>query len=109
MPPPVWPQRVIPLGTDLVPLETKTAPLVSADALAGLIAAALEHSLDLQVGRGGGTGDIADDGFERAQRYTRPVHADVAEQPMLDRIPLRAACRIVTHRHRQAAGVTQLL
>ena len=42
MPSPVRSQRVIPLGTDLVPLETETRPFVRADTLAGLIAAALE-------------------------------------------------------------------
>ena len=78
------------------------------DPLAGFIAAAFETCRHAQAGGGDGAGDIAGDRVERAQRDAGPVEADEAEEPMLDRVPLRAAAGIMTYRHGEPAGVAQL-
>src|SRR6478735_904548 len=78
------------------------------DALAGFISPALETRRHAQSGGGDGTGDVADDRVERAQRDAGPIHADETEEPMLDRVPLRAAAGIMTHRHGEPAGIAQL-
>jgi hypothetical protein len=46
--------------------------------------------------------------FHRPQRLARPIATDLAAQAMLNGVPLRAAGRIVTHRHPQVQPVTKL-
>lgn len=78
-------------------------------ALTELIAATLEARFHPQPCAGFRSFDVLDHRLERPQRYTRPVQADVTEQPVLDRVPFRAAGRIVADGDGQAGEVAQLL
>src|SRR5260370_6250285 len=56
-----------------------------------------------------GAANETQDPLPRAQRLAGPVGRDRPEQPMLDRVPLRAAGRIMAHGHGQPEPVAQLL
>ena len=62
-----------------------------ADLYALLVAARVEGALDLQTGFGRGRADQFDDGKTIRKRPAAPVLRDMAEQPVLDLIPLCAA------------------
>ena len=69
-------------------VQAQAPHLRIAHAFSGLISPALEHGLDLQSGASGRTRDAVAHLIEAAQRLARPVDADVAEEPVLDRVPL---------------------
>jgi hypothetical protein len=56
-----------------------------------LIAAGVECALDRETGFGRGRADQFDDGKAIGKRPAAPVLRDVAEQPVLDLVPLCAA------------------
>jgi hypothetical protein len=62
-----------------------------ADLDALLVAAHVEHAFNLQTGLGGRRPDQLDHGKAIRQRPAAPVLRDVAEQPVLDLVPLSAA------------------
>src|SRR5438270_692497 len=64
---------------------------------------------DAQAGLGRGTPQVAEHGVPGGQGLTGPVRADRAEQAMLDRVPLRAARRIVADGHGQSVPVAELV
>ena len=66
-----------------------------------------EH-YDAQPGRGACVANQVDHGLEGAQRTPAPVLRDVAEQPMLDLVPLARARREVADVDAQAGVVGQL-
>jgi hypothetical protein len=63
----------------------------SADLDALLVGAGVERALDFQTGLGGGRPDQFDHGKAIRERPAAPVLGDVAEQPVLDLVPLCAA------------------
>ena len=65
--------------------------LCIADLLALLIGMGVERAGNLEAGRGGGCCDQFDDGHAIEERASAPVLGDVAEQPVLDLVPLCAA------------------
>ena len=67
--------------------------LADPDALA--VGARVERAIDFQAGLGGGGADQLDHGEASGERPAAPVLRDVAEQPVLDLVPLRRARRIV--------------
>src|SRR5208282_3025546 len=66
-----------------------------ADFDALLIAARVERAFDLEPGVGGGCADQLDHGETIRERSAAPVPRDVAEQAVLDPVPLRCAWGIV--------------
>ena len=64
---------------------------------------------DFQTGLSGRTADETQQDQQRAQDLPGPGHGDLAEQPMLNRIPFRSAGRIVTDRDLQPALVREVL
>ena len=71
---------------------------------AGLVDAVMEGGADGQAGRGRGAPQVAEHGVPGGEGLAGPVRADRAEQAMLDRVPLRAAGRIVADGHGQAVA-----
>src|SRR4029450_7775682 len=57
-------------------------------------------ALEARVGLG--RGDQLDDRLVAGEWAAPPVHGDVAEQPVLDLVPLGGAGREVAHRHLKA-------
>jgi hypothetical protein len=78
------------------------------DPLANLIAARQQTGGNLQPCPGSCVPDIAEQDLESTQGLASPIEADLTEQAMLNRVPLRAARRVMADRHRQAEPVTQL-
>src|SRR4030095_1673787 len=67
----------------------------------------VEGAVDDQSGLGARTTDQADNGFIVSQRLSAPVLADLAEESMLDGIPLGGPGRIVTNGHPQLVAINQ--
>ena len=86
---------VVPFGVKRIALDGKLAHLGLADPDALLVRPLVEGALDLQAGLGRGSANELDDRRSTLQRPATPVLSDVAEQPMLDLVPLRGTRRIV--------------
>src|SRR5262245_53550065 len=87
--------RVVPFGVERIPLDGELAHLGLADPDALLVGALVEGAFDLQTGFGRRAPDQLDHRRPAFQRLAAPVLRDVAEQPVLDLVPLRGARRIV--------------
>ena len=72
-----------------------------ADLDAFLVAACVECALDFQAGLGRRRADQLDYGKAIRERPAAPVLRDMAEQPVLDLVPLRRARRIVVDADRE--------
>ena len=68
-----------------------------------------ETAVDGQSGGGGRCTDEWEDQRVVLRRDARPVFADLAEETMVDGIPLGGAVGIVTDGHRELIAVDQLL
>ncbi len=71
--------------------DVETVHLGSADLDAFLVGAGVERALDPQTGLGRRRADQLDDGKAIGERPAAPVLGDVAEQPVLNLVPLCAA------------------
>jgi hypothetical protein len=80
-----------------------------ADLDARLVGARIERAFDLEPGFGRGRPDQLDHGKPIGERPPAPVLRDVAEQPVLDLVPLRCARRIVVEVDHETGLVGQLL
>ena len=69
----------------------------------------VELGVDLQACAGGRCGDRVDHDLVAGQRASAPGLGDVAEQPMLDLVPLRGAGREVADPDLKAGGIGELL
>ena len=78
------------------------------DLLASLVDPLEQGGRDLQARGGRRIMQIAEHGLQGPQRLTGPIEANLAEQAMLNRVPLRAVGRIMTHSHAQAQAVAEL-
>ena len=76
------------------------------DTLTRLIHSCVEKGSYLQPPARRGATDGGQQRLPGPQGFPGPVEADMTEQPMLNRIPLRAAWRVMTHRHLQLEDVT---
>src|SRR3954452_25222249 len=74
-----------------------------------LAAARVEDAVHCQPCRGRGRGNQVHDGRMTRERVAAPILGEVAEQAVLDLVPLRGAGRIVTDRDRQPGLVGKLL
>lgn len=75
------------------------------DTLPCFVATAFEISSHLQSRVCFCALDVFDHDVKRAQRHTRPVQANVAKQPVLNRVPFGTSWRVMAYRNRESAGV----
>jgi hypothetical protein len=73
------------------------------------IKAFVQEGFDTQSGHSACSPDVPQHNFRSPQGLSLPVLADEAEQPVLDRIPLRTPRRVVTDGHRQTEIIAELL
>ena len=90
-------------------MQGEVAHLRLGDDEAGLIASLIELGLDAQPGGRAGVADQLDEGLEGAERTPAPVLRDVAEEPVLDLVPLARARREVRDVDAEAQVVGQAL
>ena len=84
-----------------IALDVERLHLGIADFDALLVGRGIERALDFQAGLGCRRGDQLDDGETIRQRAATPGLRDVAEQAVLDLVPLRRAGRIVVDVERE--------
>ena len=101
--------RVVPFGMELIGGDVEALHRGIADFDAFLIAARVERAFDLEPGGSGGRADQFDHGKTIGERSAAPVLRDVAEQAVLDAVPLRCAWRIVVDVDRKPGLVGELL
>ena len=88
---------------ELIACDVEACHLGFADLDALAIAAGVERAFDLEAGLGGGRSDQLDHGQAIRERPAAPVLRDMAEQPVLNLVPLRCAWRIVVDVDHEAA------
>ena len=94
---------------ELIAGDIEAFHLGFADLDALMIAARVECALDFQTGLGRRRADQLDHGKAIGERPAAPVLRDVAEQPVLDLVPLRRARRVVADMDRKSRLIGQLL
>src|SRR5262245_1934890 len=90
-----WLDGVVPLRMERIAGDVEGGHLGVADLDAFLVGALVEQAFDLEAGLGGRGADQLDDCNAIGERAAAPVLRDVAEQAVLDLVPLRGARRIV--------------
>src|SRR4029453_16276474 len=100
--------RVIPCRADWMVLNMERGHLSVRNLLAGRIVARIEDRLHDQASGGLRATNECDHCVPSPQRHAGPIAADLAEQPMLDGVPLRATRRVVTHGHGQTEAIADL-
>src|SRR3990172_8976582 len=100
---------VVPFRVEWVAGEVDGGELGVADLDALGVGALVEAGVDGQGGAGGGGGDQVDDRLAGEQGLAAPVDADLAEQAVLDLVPLAGAGREVADPDREASLVGQAL
>jgi hypothetical protein len=80
---------------EVVAVEVQGGDLLVGHLYACLVCAFVESGVDLQAGAGARRGDQADDRLVAGQRPSAPVDADLAEQLVLDPVPLARAGRVI--------------
>ena len=96
---------VVPLAVDAWRSRTRSSRYFICSSLTSVpagVGAVVEDGGDLQARRGGGRGDAGHGVFGGHQGPGPPGAGDVAEQPVLDLVPLGGAGREVAHRDLQA-------
>ena len=101
--------RVVPFRVELIAGDVEALHCGIADFDALLIAARVERALDFEAGVGGGCADQLDHGKAIGERSAAPVLRDMAEQAVLDLVPLRCAGRIVVDVDHEPGLVGELL
>ena len=89
--------------------DTQQLHLLVGDLLSLLVDFGVEVGSDGQAGAGPGGGDIVEDGVIGLERHPLPVSADLAEQEVLDWVPLRGSGRVVADSDAQAVAIGELL
>src|SRR5215211_6613740 len=95
-----WSDGVVPLWVELVALDVEACHLLVANLDPLRIAPRVPHAVHGQPARRRGRGNQIHDGRIADERAASPSLGDVAEQAMLDLVPLRGAGRIVANRDR---------
>ena len=93
----------------LVPVDVDGFQFCVRDLDAGRIVLLVEPCMNFQPCFRFGGSNQADDDLQALERNTLPVSSDVAEQTMLDLVPLARARWVVTHLDHEAGGVRQVL
>jgi hypothetical protein len=86
---------VVPVAVEVVAAEVQGGHLLVGDLDPRLVGAFVQTGVDLQAGGGGRGGDQADDRLVAGQRPPAPVDADLAEQLVLDPVPLAGTGRVI--------------
>ena len=94
---------------ELIAGDVEAFHLGFADLDALLVAAGVECALDFQSGLGRRRADQLDHGEAIGERSAAPVLRDVAEQPVLNLVPLRRARRIVVDADQKLPLIRELL
>src|ERR1700730_11866698 len=94
---------------ELIPCDVEALHLGFADFDALLVAACVERTRNFQTGLGRRRANQLDHGKAIRERPAAPILRDVAEQPVLDLVPLRCARRIVVDADHESALIGQLL
>ncbi len=89
-------------------LDIQGVHVVVTDRLPFRVMPLLKDGLDDQPSRGRCATDESQQRLPGSEGHTSPVTADLAKQTMLDRVPLRASSRVVTHRHGYAEPIADL-
>ena len=84
-------ERVVPLAVERVGLAGDGVELGVGDLGAFRVAPGVAFGVDLEPGACGRRADEVDDDLMAGERPTPPVHGDVAEESMLDPVPLACA------------------
>src|ERR1700677_4155957 len=92
-----WLDGVIPFGMERIAFDVERRHFCIADLDAFFIGVGVEFAADGQARLGRGRGDQLDDRRLTRERPTAPVLGDMAEQAVLDLVPLRRAGRIVAY------------
>src|SRR4051812_2647213 len=95
-----WSDGVVPLRVELVALDIEARHLLVANLDLLRIAPRVQHAVHCQPARRRGRGNQIHDGRMADERTASPILGDVAEQAMLDRVPLRGSGWIVADRDR---------
>lgn len=89
-------------------IETDLADLLWGKLALRRVAPGIERAGDRKSGAGTGFADETQDGGIINERLSRPVLADLGEEPMVDGIPLGGAGRIMAGGDEQPEGLDQL-
>ena len=100
---------VVPFGMEFIALDVEHLHLSIADFDALIVSRGIERALDFQAGFGRGRSNQLDHGHAIDEWSPAPSLRDVAEQAVLDLIPLRRARRIVMDVEHEARLVGELL
>src|SRR3954453_6351556 len=95
-----WSDGGVPLRVELVALDIEARHLLVANLDPLRIAPRVQHAVHCQPARRRGRGNQIHDGRMADERTASPSLGDVAEQAMLDRVPLRGSGWIVADRDR---------
>src|SRR3954452_11034706 len=95
-----WSDGVVPLRVELVALDIEARHLLVANLDPLRIAPRVQHAVHCQPARRRGRGNQIHDGRMADERTASPILGDVAEQAMLDLVPLRGSGWIVADRDR---------
>ena len=95
-----WSDGVVPLRMELVALDVEACHLLVSHLDRFRIAPRVQHAVHYQPACRCGRGNQIYDGRMADERAASPILGDVAEQAMLDLVPLRGAGRIVADRDR---------
>src|ERR1700746_3710781 len=93
----MWGDGIIPVAVEGGRFELDGGQLSVCDLDSGRVGGGIESSLDFQSGTCGGVANEVDDHLQADQWSATPVLGNVAEQAVLDRIPLAGPRRKVTH------------
>ena len=94
---------------EVIAFDVEAGHLGVGDRAALLVGPGIEDAVDREPGLGWSGADELDHGETIGERAAAPVLRDVAEQPVLDPIPLRGARRVVMDVDREAGLVGEVL
>ena len=94
----MWGYRVVPWWAHGVSFQIERSHLGISHTDTRSVGRTSQASAYLQASLRGGGSDKTQQQLQAAQWNPRPVATHLTEEPMLDRIPLRAAAREMTHR-----------
>src|SRR5512147_2917333 len=94
-----WPDGVIPLAVELMPLQPDSLQLLLRHLDLGRVRSRVQSGFDLQARRRPRRRDQLDNYLMAHQRTTTPVHRDVREEAVLDLVPLARPRREVAPRY----------
>src|ERR1019366_6505085 len=100
---------IVPLRMECITRDVEGLHLRVADLDALRVAARIQLAAHGQASRGRGGGNQFDHCFATGQGLASPGLSDVAEQPVLDLVPLQRAWGVMADLKRQAGFVSQVL